>query len=115
MIFNTNKHKWHRTFLEVLNNHEIIYHMKNPRDNHYIIKQEYQNLVDRFGIHTETYKVIICPLMDYLQGYKKPIKGYRNYTRTDFNICYDLMNKYLELCKKIKVNDMIEKMNKDFV
>ena len=90
MIFNTNKHKWHRTFLEVLNNHEIIYHMKHPRDNHYIIKQEYQNLVDRFGIHTETYKIIICPLMDYLQGYKKPIKGYRNYTKTDFNICYDL-------------------------
>lgn len=115
MIFNTNKYKWYKPFFEVLNNHEIIYQMKSPRDNHYIIKPEYKDLVHRFGIHTETYKVIICPLMDYLQGFKKPIKGYRSYTKTDFNICYDLMNKYLELCKKIKANDMIEKLNKDFV
>lgn len=112
MIFNTGKHKWHRTFLDVLNNHEIIYHLKHPRDIHYIIKPDYDSQVE---LSNEEYKTIINPMFNYLNGYTNPIKGYKNYTKSDFNTCMDLMNKFLDMCKKKKVINKLNVLERDFV
>lgn len=111
MIFNNGKHKWHRTFLDVLNNHEIIYHLKHPRDNHFIIKPEY----DYQEWSSDEYKTIINPMFNYLNGFTNPIKGYKNYTKSDFNNCMDLMNKFLVLYKKKKVNNKLNALELDFV
>jgi hypothetical protein len=109
-----NKHKWHKSFLKVLENHEICYHRKYERDNHYIVKPEYSDWMDRFGIYSETYKIIINPMFNYIHGYTKPIKGYKNYTKTDMNILLDLMDKYLMISKRMKARAKIEKIMEDF-
>ena len=108
-----NKHKWHKSFLKVLENHEICYHRKYERDNHYIVKPEYFDVMN-WDIHSETYKIIVNPMFNYIQGFTKPIKGYKNYTKTDMNILLDLMDKYLMISKRMKARAKLKELEEDF-
>lgn len=110
----SNKHKWHKSFLKVLENHEICYHRKKEGDDHFIIKPEYTKWMDRFGIYSETYQKVINPMFNYIHGYTKPIKGYKNYTKSDMNILLDLMDKYLKISKEMKTRARITKLMEDF-
>lgn len=107
-------HKWHKSFLKVLENHEICYHRKKEGDAHYLIKPEYADWMDRFGIYSETYQTVINPMFNYIHGYTKPIKGYKNYTKSDMNILLDLMDKYLKISKEMKTRARITKLMEDF-
>ena len=108
-----NKHKWHKSFLKVLENHEICYHRKYERDNHFIVKPEYSDVMN-WSIHSETYKIIVNPMFNYIQGFTKPIKGYKNYTKTDMNILLDLMDKYLMISKRMKARAKLKEIEEDF-
>lgn len=110
----SNNHKWHKSFLKVLENHEICYHRKNEHDNHFFIKPEYYDYMKKFGIYSETYKFVINPMFNYINGYTKPIKGYKNYTKSDMNILLDLMNKYLKISKEMKSRTKINELMGDF-
>ncbi len=66
--------------------------------------------MDRFGINSETYKIIINPMINYIHGYTKPIKGYKNYTKTDMNILLDLMDKYLMISKRMASGLKLKKL-----
>lgn len=107
-------HNWHKSFLKVLENHEICYHRKKEGDAHYLIKPEYADWMDRFGIYSETYQKVINPMFNYIHGYTKPIKGYKNYTKSDMNILLDLMDKYLKISKEMKTRARITKLMEDF-
>lgn len=109
----SNNHKWHKSFLKVLENHEICYHRKYERDNHFFIKPEYSDFM-KWDINSETYKIIINPMFNYIHGYTKPIKGYKNYTKTDMNILLDLMDKYLMISKRMKARAKINELMEDF-
>ena len=70
--------------------------------------------MNRFGIYSETYQLVINPMFNYIHGYTKPIKGYKNYTKSDMNILLDLMDKYLKISKEMKARDRINKLMEDF-
>ncbi len=110
----SNNHKWHKSFLKVLENHEICYHRKYERDNHFFIKPEYSDWMNKFGIYSETYQKVINPMFNYIHGYTKPIKGYKNYTKSDMNILLDLMDKYLKISKEMKSRAKINELMEDF-
>lgn len=92
--------KWNKKFLDLINSHPIV----NPGE-YGILKDDVIELTE-----DKKYQNLITNILDYSFGDVKPHKGTKNYTKTDFDKVWNLMNKVLFVYKKKLVQKRLKKI-----
>ena len=102
MFSNSNKSlpKWNKKFLDQFNSHPIV----NPGE-YGILKDDVIEITE-----DKKYQNLITKILDYSFCEVKPHKGTKNYTKTDFDVVWKMMNEVLIVYKKILVQKRLNKI-----